>query len=106
MKIPPKLAFVVGLWTSILLAIGSGTVTLPLGIPHDWIDYVKSWCVFWGLINSMVLTAAAGWSAPMGGPLAKPPTLGEARDIMTQAGVAAKAEPLKQPPVPSVQVKP
>jgi len=98
MKIPPKAAFIFGLWTTLLLLVGGGTITLPLGIPHDWLDYIKSWCVFLGAINSTVLTAAAGWSGPGSGPLAKPPTYSEARDIMTQAGIASKAEPLNQAP--------
>ena len=94
MKIPPKAAFIFGLWTTLLLLIGSGTITLPLGIPHDWIDLIKSWCVFIGAVNSTILTAAAGWSGPGSGPLAPAPTREEARDIMTQAGMAAKAEAL------------
>lgn len=72
-QIPPKFAAWFGLWTTLLLAIGGGTAMLPLGIPHDWIDTIKSWCVFLAFINGTVLTAAGAWSAPQAGPMATPP---------------------------------
>lgn len=96
-KIDPKYTAIFGLFTTILLAIGAGAIALPLGIPHDWLDYIKSWALFLGTINSAVLTGGAAYSSVGRGPLAPPPTLGEARDVMTDAGVAAKAQPLTAP---------
>lgn len=73
LTIPPKFAAIFGIWTSIILAIGAGTIVLPLGIPPDWIDYIKSECIFWGVINSMILTACHAWSAPAAGPMVNQP---------------------------------
>ena len=77
-KIPPKLAFGFGILTTIMMLIGGGTVALPLGIPHESADVIKSWCMFLGAINSALLTAAAGYSSAVAGPLVAPPSQAEA----------------------------
>lgn len=102
MKISPKLAIGIAATLTVLLMIGGGSIVLPLGLSHEAVDIIKSWCLFVGLVVGAWGTAAGLWSAPIGGPLAAPPTVGEARDILTQAGLALKAEPLK-PPAPSVR---
>ncbi len=102
----PKLIF----WLTFSAWIGEGivggTVHLTGMIPAAWIAPVTAWIAFitFGLLG--FLSLATGYAGVGRGPLAGPPTLNDARDILTQAGVAAKAEPQKQPPAPSVQVKP
>lgn len=70
MQIDPKIAGIVGLWTTFLMAIAGGTIILPLGIPVLWIPVIKSWALFFGTINSGVLTYFHWVSAPKAGPLA------------------------------------
>ena len=99
LKFSPKATAAFGLWTTILLAVGAGAIALPLGIPHDWIDAIKSWCMFLGAINSAILTGGAAFSAAGTGPLAPPPTKAEAADIVN-AALAANSN--AKPPAASI----
>ena len=69
--IDPRISFWFGVWTSILMLIGGGTVNLAHVIPDAWIPTINAWCVLLGAINSAVLTAMHGYSAPKSGPLTK-----------------------------------
>ncbi len=71
MSVNPNFSFWFGMWTSLLLLIGGGTIVLPLGIPHDWADLIKSWALFGGALNSAILTALHGVSSSTPGPLTK-----------------------------------
>lgn len=85
MKIDPKVTFVLGIITTICLAIGQGTIHLTNLVPMDSIPYITSWAGAISTINSIILTALAGYSSNRSGPLAPPPTVAEAHDIMKEA---------------------
>jgi hypothetical protein len=100
MTFSPKLIFWLTLYSTIGSGIAGGTIHLTGLIPTAWIAPVTGWTSLITVCVLSFLTLATGYAGTGKGPLAGPPTREEARDIMTQAGVAAK------PPAPSVQVKP
>ena len=71
MMIDPRVSFWLGVWTTILLMIGGGTVNLTHVVPDVWIPTINAWCVLLGTINSAVLTALHGYASPNSGPLTK-----------------------------------
>lgn len=66
-----RYAFWFGVWTNILLAIGSGTVVLTNVIPDGYIPRVTATALALALINSIALTALHGYSGDQSGPLVK-----------------------------------
>jgi hypothetical protein len=68
MTVSPRLATIFGIWTSILLAIGSGMIKLTDTFPVEWQPKLVGWALFFGTINSMILTAFSGLSSPQSGP--------------------------------------
>jgi len=58
-------------------------------IPDAWIPYATAWLNFIVFVNLTFLTIFAGFAGPGVGPLAKAPTMAEAKDIVAQA-VSAK----------------
>lgn len=91
MKIDPRYSFWFGVWTTVLLLIASAAFDLTHMVPAEWIPAVKAWAAGLGAINSAILTALHGYSGPTSGPLAAPPTMVEARQVMTEAQAALKA---------------
>lgn len=85
MKFDPRSTAIFGLFTTIILAIGGGTIILPLGIPADWLPVIKSWCMFLGMVNSAILTGGAAFSAATSGPLAPPVTHEDVQKLADQA---------------------
>jgi hypothetical protein len=85
MKIDPKIIFWLSLITTIAQGIASGTVHLTGLIPTDAIPYVTGWLGLIVFANMSFLTALNGFAGPGVGPLAKPPTVEEARKIAEQA---------------------
>jgi ATP/ADP translocase len=85
MKIDPKITFWISLLTTIAQGIVSGTVHLTGIIPAADIPTVTSWLGLIVFINMSFLTAMSGLSGPGNGPLAAPPTIREAQEVMKQA---------------------
>lgn len=94
MTFPPKLIFWLTFASMCGQAIASGTVHLTGLIPADWVSYATGWISLITFFVLGFLSLATGYAGVGRGPLAGAPTREEARDIMTQAGVAAKAEAL------------
>lgn len=101
MTFSPKLIFWLTFASMCGQAIASGTVHLTGLIPTQYIAPVTGWISLITFLILGFLSLATGYAGVGRGPLAGAPTREEARDMMTQAGVAAKAEalPLKQPPM-------
>lgn len=89
MKIDPKYSFIFGVFTSILLLVGGTSFGLTNMVPDMWIPTVKAWAMNLGAINSVILTAMNGYSSTGPGPLAPPPTVSEAHEVMNIARNAA-----------------
>jgi len=70
MKVDPNISFWLGVITTVVLGIGSGTVSLTHMLPDAWIPTITAWCLFIGFVNSVILTALHGMSSPQSGPLA------------------------------------
>ena len=89
MKVDPKIAFWLGVITVIAQGISQGTIHLTNVVPVNWIPYVTGWMGLISFINVSLLTALNGFSSNASGPLAPPPTILEAKKIMTEANTAA-----------------
>lgn len=85
MKVDPVFTFWLGLVTTILQGVTSGTVHLTGIVPEAYMNAVTAWIGLIVFINMAVLTALAGYSSNKSGPLAPPPTIPEARAIMDEA---------------------
>jgi hypothetical protein len=68
--IDPRVSFWFGVFTSVLLLIASGTISLEGALPEAWVPVITKWCAILGAINSTILTAASGYSSNKSGPLA------------------------------------
>lgn len=85
MKVDPVFTFWLGLVTTILQGITSGTVHLTGIVPEAYIGQVTAWIGLVVFINMSIMTALTGFSSAKSGPLASPPTVPEARAVMAQA---------------------
>lgn len=85
MKVSPTVTFWIALITTIAQGVASGTVHLTGLIPADSIPTVTGWLGLIVFINMSFLTALSGVSSAAPGPLAAPPTIKEAQDVMEQA---------------------
>ena len=56
-----------GIFTTVLLGIGSGTVGLTDIVPADYIHYAKNWALFLSTINSAILTGLVHQATQNGG---------------------------------------
>lgn len=73
MSIDPRIVFWFGVWTSILLGLATGSVHLPNTFSKDVADGILSWAAFMGWVNTMILTAATGYSSNRAGPMVGAP---------------------------------
>ena len=71
MQVDPKYAAWFGVWTTILMMIGGGTISLTNTIPDTMIPHVVAWALLFGTINSAILTALHFYSSDKTGPLVK-----------------------------------
>lgn len=71
MSVDPKISFVLGIITTIALAISTGTVHLTNAIPEAWIPTVVAWNGIIAFIGTAVMTALAGFSSHEQGPITK-----------------------------------
>ena len=94
MKFDPKLIFWVTFASMCGQGISAGTAHLSGLIPATYVAPVSGWINLLTFFALCWLSLATGRAGAGTGPFAPPPTREEARDIMTQAGVAAKAEAL------------
>lgn len=85
MKVSPTVLFWVSLITTIGQGVTSGTVHLTGLVPMEYIPTVTAWVGLIVFVNMSILTAMSGFSSSKPGPLAPPPTVAEARDLMNQA---------------------
>ncbi len=85
MKVDPVVTFWISLFTTIAQGIATGTVHLTGLIPEMYIPVVTGWLGLIVFINMSFLTALSGLSSSRSGPLAPPPTLPEAREVMAAA---------------------
>jgi hypothetical protein len=85
MKIDPIYTFWLGLITTILHGITSGTVHLTGIVPEAYMNTVTAWIGLIVFINMSLMTALTGFSSAKSGPLAPPPTVPEAQAVMAQA---------------------
>lgn len=85
MKVSPVITFWISLATTIAQGIASGTVHLTGLIPADNIPTVTGWLGLIVFVNMSFLTALSGISSNASGPLAPPPTIKEAQDVMKEA---------------------
>ena len=85
MKVDPTFTFWLGVVTTIMQGIATGTVHLSGLIPMDYIPVVTGWLSLTVFINMTLLTAMTGISSTKQGPLAPYPTLPEARAVMVEA---------------------
>lgn len=85
MKVDPVVTFWLGLVTTILQGITSGTVHLTGIVPPDAIGPVTAWIGLIVFINMSIMTALSGFSSAKQGPLAPPPTVPEAKAVLKVA---------------------
>lgn len=85
MKIDPVITFWISLITTIAQGVATGTVHLTGLVPEMYLPIVTGWLGLIVFINMSFLTALSGFSSNKSGPLAPPPTVPEARAIMTEA---------------------
>lgn len=85
MKVDPIFTFWLGLITTILQGITSGTVHLTGVVPDGYIGTVTAWIGLIVFINMSIMTALTGFSSPKPGPLAAPTSVPEAQTILTEA---------------------
>ena len=87
MNFSPKLIFWVTFAAMCGQGVGHGLVHMSDLIPAAYASYVSAWISALTFFALAWLSLATGYAGVGRGPLAPPPTPGEARDIMTQAGV-------------------
>ena len=90
MRFSPELIFWLTLAATIGTGITGGTVHLTGLVPTDAIPYVTGWVSFITFCVMSFLTAATGMAGVGTGPLAKPPTVDEAKHVMAVAQAAKK----------------
>lgn len=73
MTIDPKISFWFGVLTSIMLMVASGAINFDGALPAAYVPLVTKWCSILGAINSVVLTAASGYSSSKAGPMTAAP---------------------------------
>lgn len=71
MQINAKWVMWFGVWTSLLLLIGSSPDLLHNVVPDAWIVHIVAVCIFLVKINNVLLTAGVGFSSNEPGPLSK-----------------------------------
>lgn len=91
MKIPPNVAFWLGVVTTIAQGIAAGTVHLTGLVPDYAIPTITGWLGLIVFVNMSIMTAMSGFSSAQSGPLAAAPTLDEARKITDIAKAASSA---------------
>jgi hypothetical protein len=69
MKVDPKVTMILGIITTLSLAIGQGTIHLTGAVPDTWIPVITGWAAIISTVNSAVLTALAAISSKQSGPL-------------------------------------
>lgn len=69
MQFDPKIGFILGILTTIEIAISSGTVSLTNVVPAMYVPYVVGWCGLLAFIGSTVMTFLHGYSSGQVGPL-------------------------------------
>lgn len=85
MKVDPTVTFWISLATTIAQGIASGTVHLTGLIPAEYIPVVTGWLGLIVFVNMSFMTALSGVSSAKPGPLAAPPTIEEAQDLLNKA---------------------
>lgn len=88
-KISPRNLMLILFITDVFQGFTSGALHLTHMIPDAWIPYATAWLNFIVFVNLTFLTIFAGFAGPGVGPLAKAPTMAEAKEIVAQA-VSAK----------------
>ena len=71
MQVDPKYTFWLGVFVTIALAVGNGTVHLTDMVPLAWIKPIVAWNAFLGFIGATAMTAMTGMSSRQAGPLVK-----------------------------------
>jgi hypothetical protein len=72
MQFDPKFCFWFGIAITVLIGIGSGSVSLTNALPPDWIPYVVAWTKILSFFGSAILTAMHGFSSGSSGPFVSP----------------------------------
>ena len=85
MKVDPVVTFCLGLVTTILQGVTSGTVHLTGIVPEPYMGQVTAWIALIVFINMSIMTALTGFSSAKSGPLAPPPTVPEAQATLVEA---------------------
>lgn len=82
MQVDPKIAFWFGVWTFILQGLANGSGHLPNTFSPTIQTSIISWCAFFAWINTGVMTAFAGYSSQLRGPLVSQPLLPVAKAVL------------------------
>jgi hypothetical protein len=89
MKFDPKLLFWLQFAATVGQGLTSGAVHLTGLVPMELVPYVTGWISFAVFVIMAFLTMATGAVGAGTGPLARPPTVAEARQVMAEANAAA-----------------
>ena len=90
MSFDPKFTFYLGVFVTLAIGLSNGTVHLTNVVPTDWIPYVTGWMGLFSFVGSTLLTGMSGMSSPKSGPIAPPPTVKQAQEVMKTAQEALK----------------
>lgn len=85
MKVDPVITFWLGVITTVMQGIATGTVHLTGIVPEASIPAVTGWLSLIVFVNMTFLTALSGFSSSRSGPLAPAPTVADAQQVMHEA---------------------
>lgn len=90
MTFSPKLIFWLAFSVWARGSVGHGAIVLTNMIPAAWIPTVMAWIGTLTFLRGGLLTYATGYAGSGRGPLAGPPSLTEAHQVMVEAKAATK----------------
>jgi len=65
----PKFTFWLGVFVTIAVAVGNGSVHLTDMVPVEWVKPITAWNSFLGFVGTALMTALTGMSSAKSGPL-------------------------------------
>ncbi len=88
MIIDPKIKFIIGLFITLCIGIGQGTVQLSHAIPAEWISAVTAWAGIIAFVGSAAQTTLQGFGITTQSRIANAASLPEVKSIVTTETVA------------------
>jgi len=89
-QISPNVQFGIGLAVTLLTVLSKGSVSMPMGVPPIWGQYIDSWSNFLLLVYAPVATFMAAYASSQPGFLA-PPDSPAVKAVTAKEDAAAKA---------------